>query len=140
MPLKLSLKPDEVVIVNGAVIRNGDRRGVMLLENQARILREKDIMMPEQAKTPAKRAYFAVMQLYLTGDLSGPSYDRAARALSELLGVARNQDDRECIVDVSADLTAGLVYKGLGRCKSLIKSIDGAGFNSAAEQPTAEAG
>lgn len=124
MPLKLSLKPAEVVIVNGAVIRNGERRGVMLLENQARILREKDIMMPEQATTPAKRAYFAIMQLYLTGDLSGPAYDRAARALSELLGVVTDQEDRESIVDVSADLTAGMVYRGLGRCKKLIKRID----------------
>ena len=33
MPLKLSLKPGEKFVVNGAVIQNGDRRGVLLLQN-----------------------------------------------------------------------------------------------------------
>ena len=52
MPLKLSLKPGETFVVNGAVVRNGDRRGVLLLENQARVLREKDILHPRDATTP----------------------------------------------------------------------------------------
>ena len=47
MPLKLSLKPGETFVVNGAVVRNGERRGILLLENRARVLREKDIMQPE---------------------------------------------------------------------------------------------
>ncbi|MEL6322719.1 MAG: flagellar biosynthesis repressor FlbT, partial [Pseudomonadota bacterium] len=75
MPLKLTLKPGETFILNGAVVRNGDRRGVLLLENQARILREKDIMQPEEATTPVRRAYFAIMQMYLTGESDGPPYD-----------------------------------------------------------------
>ena len=44
MPLKLSLKPKEAVVVNGAVLRNGDRRGTILLQNQARVLRQKDVL------------------------------------------------------------------------------------------------
>ena len=79
MPLKLSLKPGETFILNGAVVRNGDRRGVLLLQNQARVLREKDIMQPEDVNTPARRAYFSVMQMYLNGDAEGPSYDRTMR-------------------------------------------------------------
>ena len=50
MPLKLSLKPGETFVVNGAVVRNGDRRGVLLLENRARVLREKDIHLLEDFK------------------------------------------------------------------------------------------
>ena len=71
MPLKLSLKPGETFVVNGAVVRNGDRRGVLLLENQARVLREKDILHPRDATTPATRAYFSVMQMYLLGEADG---------------------------------------------------------------------
>ena len=56
MPLKLSLKPGETFVVNGAVVRNGDRRGVLLLENQARVLREKDILHPADATTPVRHA------------------------------------------------------------------------------------
>ena len=44
MPLKLSLKPNEKIVLNGAVVQNGDRRTTLLLQNKASVLREKDIM------------------------------------------------------------------------------------------------
>ena len=44
MALKLTLKPGERFVVNGAVIANGDRRSSLILHNKAAILREKDIM------------------------------------------------------------------------------------------------
>ena len=46
MPLKLSLKPGEKFVLNGAVVQNGDRRGVLVLQNKASVLREKDILQP----------------------------------------------------------------------------------------------
>jgi flagellar protein FlbT len=36
MPLKLSLKPGEKFVLNGAVVQNGDRRSVLVLQNKAR--------------------------------------------------------------------------------------------------------
>ncbi len=65
MPLKLSLKPGERFVVNGAVLQNGDRRAVLLLQNKASILREKDIIQPEEANTPVRRIYFPIMMMYL---------------------------------------------------------------------------
>ena len=44
MPLKLSLKPGEKFVLNGAVVQNGDRRAVLVLQNKASVLREKDII------------------------------------------------------------------------------------------------
>ena len=35
MALKLSLKPGEKFVLNGAVVQNGDRRGVLILQNRA---------------------------------------------------------------------------------------------------------
>ena len=46
MPLKLSLKPGEKFAINGAVIVNGDRRGTLVVQNHASILRERDILQP----------------------------------------------------------------------------------------------
>ena len=43
VPLKLSLKPGEKFVLNGAVVQNGDRRGVLILQNKASVLREKDM-------------------------------------------------------------------------------------------------
>ena len=65
MPLKLSLRPGERFVVNGAVVQNGDRRGALILQNKASVLREKDIMQPDEAGSPARRIYYPIMLLYL---------------------------------------------------------------------------
>lgn len=118
MPLKLSLKPGETFVVNGAVVRNGDRRGVLLLETQARILREKDILTPAEASTAASRAYFAVMQMYLLGEVDGPLYNQTAEALAGLL--AEMPDASDDILQISADVVSGDLYRALSRCRKLM--------------------
>lgn len=120
MPLKLSLKPGETFVVNGAVVRNGERRGVLLLETQARVLREKDIMQPEDAVSPARRAYFAVMQMYLTGSLEGRDYDEAVAALAEL--ISSGAEEKDAVIAISEDLISGNVYRALGGCRKLINA------------------
>ena len=75
MPLKLSLKPGEKFVLNGAVVQNGDRRGVLILQNKASVLREKDIMQAENAITPARRIYFPVMMMYLDEAGASKFYD-----------------------------------------------------------------
>jgi len=122
MPLKLSLKPGESFVVNGAVVRNGDRRGVLLLENRARVLREKDVMQPEEATTPAKAAYFAVMQMYLLGENTGPLHLQAQEALSALLRTLPKGPSRAPVLAVSAALAAGNLYGALSRCRKLVQS------------------
>ena len=82
MPLKLSLKPGETFVVNGAVVRNGDRRGVLLLENQARVLREKDIQIEKiyYLHEPAvlARAYAALEEAQVA-----PGEDEVVRWLAQ---------------------------------------------------------
>ncbi|MEO0721929.1 MAG: flagellar biosynthesis repressor FlbT [Pseudomonadota bacterium] len=121
MPLKLSLKPGETFVVNGAVVRNGERRGVLLLETQARVLRDKDIMLPEEANSPAREAYFAVMQLYLTGEDSGPRYDAAIDSLAQVLtDDSLNDEEREGVLAVSRAMASGDLYRALGASRKLI--------------------
>lgn len=117
MPLKLSLKPGETFVVNGAVVRNGDRRGVLLLENRARVLREKDILHPEDANTPARRAYFSIMQMYLLGEIDGPAYAQAAESLAGLMASAETDEDRSHVLEISADVCAANLYKALSKCR-----------------------
>jgi flagellar protein FlbT len=68
MPLKLSVSKGEKLIVNGAVIRNDGEGTSLLFENQAQILRQKDILTPETASTPAARVYLALQCAYLFPD------------------------------------------------------------------------
>ncbi len=123
MPLKLSLKPGETFVVNGAVLRNGDRRGVMLLENQARVLREKDILQAEDATTPAARAYFGVMQMYLLGEVDGPTYSQAAEALAALLASCSKQEERDVVIGISADVASANLYRALSRCRRFMPPV-----------------
>ncbi len=58
MALKLSLKPGERFVINGAVIANGDRRSSLILHNRASILREKDIMQEHEADSPPNASIF----------------------------------------------------------------------------------
>ncbi len=64
MGLKVELKPGERFILGECLVTNGDQRTRLLIEGQAPILREKDIMTPEQADTSAKRIYLCVQLMY----------------------------------------------------------------------------
>ncbi|WP_084398420.1 flagellar biosynthesis repressor FlbT [Henriciella aquimarina] len=119
MPLKLSLKPGEAVVVNGAVIRNGERRGTLLLETKARILRERDIIFPDRIRTQAEAAYFAVMQLYLTGETDGAVFDTCIAALADLMEEAPDQASRDKVLDITRAVAAGQIYRGLGAFRKL---------------------
>ena len=55
MPLRIELKPNERLIINGALIRNGDRRSVFMIENQCKFLRESEIIFEAEADTERVR-------------------------------------------------------------------------------------
>jgi flagellar protein FlbT len=63
--LKIRLNPDERILVGGAVIRNGSTAAVILLENTVPVLREKDILSPERAKTACQQLYLAIQLMYI---------------------------------------------------------------------------
>jgi len=65
MALKITLKPGEKLIVGGAVITNGETNTKLMIENSVPILREKDIMAEEQARTPCRRIYFVIQLMYI---------------------------------------------------------------------------
>jgi flagellar protein FlbT len=67
MALKVELKPHERIIIGSCVITNTDQRARLLIEGEkVPILREKDILTPETADTPAKLIYLAVQLMYIS--------------------------------------------------------------------------
>ena len=124
MPLKLSLKPGEKFVLNGAVVQNGDRRGVLVLQNKASVLREKDIMQPDQATTPARRIYFPVMMMYLDESGAERQYEEFATRLTEFMGVVRNPDVLSDCIAISKHVMAREYYKALMLSRKLIEYED----------------
>lgn len=138
MPLKLSLKPGERFVLNGAVVQNGDRRGVLVLQNKASVLREKDIMQPDEANTPARRIYFPVMMMYLEGAVSPRLYDEFALRLTEFMGAVRNPAVQAECVSTSRHVIAQDFYKALMSARKLVDYEEGlnvaAGVQSGVDQ------
>ncbi len=66
MALKLTLKPNERMIIGGTVVANGGKTGCSLVvENKTPILRQKDIMTEKEANSPCRRIYFAIQLMYI---------------------------------------------------------------------------
>ena len=66
--LVLKLGPKERVLINGAVIENGDKRSrLSIMTPNANILRLRDAIHPEEVNTPVRRVCY-IAQLVLSGD------------------------------------------------------------------------
>ena len=136
MPLKLSLKPGEKFVLNGAVVQNGDRRGVLILQNKASVLREKDIMQVDEVTTPARRIYFPVMMMYLDEAGAPKFYDEFVRRLNEFMNAIRHPEILADCVAISKHTMAKEYYKALMLCRKLIDYEDERLGNVAAGLPT----
>jgi flagellar protein FlbT len=69
MALKVELKPHERIIIGACVITNTDQRARLLIDgDNIPVLREKDILTPATADTPAKLVYLAVQLMYISPD------------------------------------------------------------------------
>ncbi len=119
MPLKLSLKPGEKFVLNGAVLTNGDKRTSLVIQNKACVLREKDIMQPQDANTPARRIYVPIMMMYLDSDASDQYYNEFALRMTEFMGAISNREALANCIDISRDVMSGDYYKALMTCRKL---------------------
>ena len=68
MALKIELKPNERILIGESVITNCDHKAWLVIEGGSPILREKDVLTPKHADTPAKRIYLAVQLMYTSRD------------------------------------------------------------------------
>lgn len=66
MALKITLKPDERMIIGGAVVTNKNNSACkILVENNIPILRQKDILNEDQADSPCRKIYFIIQLMYI---------------------------------------------------------------------------
>ncbi len=123
--LVLKLSPKERVLINGAVIENGDRRSrLSIMTPDAHILRLRDAVHPEDATTPVRRACFA-LQLVLSGD-STPEKARKGllRQIEELSQVFQDTDSRRILAEASEATIGDQHYRALKALRSMIPRED----------------
>ena len=67
--LILKLAAGEKVVINGALLENGDKpSSLRIADSSARVLRCRDALKPDEVDTPVKQVYYAI-QLIITGDV-----------------------------------------------------------------------
>lgn len=123
--LILKLGPKERVLINGAVIENGDRRSrLAIMTPDANVLRLRDAIHPEDAKTPVRRICYAV-QLVLSGDSDAKDLRFSLlRQVEDLSQVFVDPDSRRHLDDASAALLENNHYRCLKALRTLIPRED----------------
>ncbi len=124
MALKLTLKPGEKFVVNGAVIANGDRRSTVIVQNKVSILREKDILQEEEVTTPARHIYFPIMLMYLEQGTGNKYYEQFVLRMTEFMNVVEDPETLALCVEISSNVMKQNYYKALMTCKKLFAYED----------------
>lgn len=117
MSLKVELKPGERIIIGDCVVTNTDQRTRLLIDGQAPILREKDILTASLADTPAKRIYYAVQLMYVSKDPQS-HHQAYFELVRDILGAAPST--WPYIEGINNHILTGEPYKALKAAKKLI--------------------
>lgn len=119
--LVLKLGPHERVLINGAVIENGDRRArLAVMTPNAHILRLRDAIHPDEVTTPVRRVCY-VAQLVLSGDVS-PEEARAQllRGIEQLSQVLTDRDSRIQLAAATRAVIGQQFYQALKSLRLLL--------------------
>ncbi len=118
MALKVELKPHERIIIGSSVITNTDQRARLLIEGEnVPILREKDILTPQTADTPAKLVYLAVQLMYISADPQS-NQDIYFNLMREI--VAAVPSAWPIIEEINNHILSGELYRALKEARKLI--------------------
>lgn len=116
--LKISLKPNEKIYINGAVIRV-DRKVTVELMNDVQFLLESHVLQVDEASTPLKQVYFILQVILMNPAGAVEARDLFRRSLPLLL--ASFEDARICAALKQIDRMVGedRIYEALKAIRSL---------------------
>lgn len=119
--LVLKLAPNERVLINGAVIENGDRRSRISIKTpNVNVLRLRDAIHPDAATTPVARACY-IAQLMLSGDTDTAIGRRdLILAIEQLSQVFDDRDSRILLAEASEHAVQDNPYQAMRRLRELL--------------------
>ena len=119
--LVLKLGPHERVLINGAVVENGDKRSrLAIVTPNANILRLRDAIHPQEANTPVNRVCY-IAQLVLTGDATaGDTRQQLLRGIEQMSQVLTDYDSRTQLNLATKAVLEDQHYQALKALRSLL--------------------
>jgi flagellar protein FlbT len=119
--LAVKLKPGERLVVNGAVLHNGNTRNVLYFANRASILRERDVMQVEQAVTPTSRVYYVVQLMLLNPeDVQSTYIVTFEQLMAPLLRTFKSPPILKALTDCVHWVGEGDYYKALAALRPVL--------------------
>ena len=117
MSLKVELKPGERLIIGSCVVTNSDQRTRLTIDGRLPILREKDILKPEEANTTAKLIYLAVQLMYLEGSFQASRTEYFSLVNAMAMTVPKSIP---ILDEINNEILTNNLYKALKASKKLI--------------------
>ncbi|HLL28368.1 MAG TPA: flagellar biosynthesis repressor FlbT [Xanthobacteraceae bacterium] len=117
MGLRVELKPGERIIIGDSVVTNGDQRTRLIIEGDAPILREKDVLTFDSSDTPCKKIYLAVQLMYLSREPQ-KHHELYFQLIKDVLAAAPST--RPYIERISNHILTNSFYKALKETHLLI--------------------
>ncbi len=117
MSLKVELRPGEQIIIGESVITNDNQRTRLYIDGDAPILREKDIMTPAKANSPAKRIYLLIQLMYLAKSVDHLQ-DEYLTFVKDL--IEASPSSTPYVSRISHEMIQGNLYRALKEARNLI--------------------
>ncbi|MFO1112960.1 MAG: flagellar biosynthesis repressor FlbT [Rhodospirillales bacterium] len=115
----IHLKKGARVIINGAVVENASGRTVsFLVKNEAAILRDSDVLQPEEASSPATRVYFTLQCAYLFPKERAAHRAQFEELIASYLEAAPSATP--LVAAIRAAAADGNVYEALKQARKLL--------------------
>ncbi|MDG4895884.1 MULTISPECIES: flagellar biosynthesis repressor FlbT [unclassified Mesorhizobium] len=116
--LKISLKPNEKIYINGAVIRV-DRKVTIELMNDVQFLLESHVIQADQASTPLRQLYFVVQIMLINPAGAAEARDMFRRSLPMLIASFDNQDICNSLKQIDRMVGEDEIYEALKAIRAL---------------------
>ncbi|TIV75573.1 MAG: flagellar biosynthesis repressor FlbT [Mesorhizobium sp.] len=116
--LKISLKPNEKIYINGAVIRV-DRKVTIELMNDVQFLLESHVIQADQASTPLRQLYFIVQIMLINPAGAAEARDVFRRSLPMLIASFDNQDICNSLKQIDRMVGEDEIYEALKAIRAL---------------------
>jgi flagellar biosynthesis repressor protein FlbT len=123
MPLKIKMKPDEEIIVNGCVIKNGSKGAMLSIENYADVIRGKDILQQEEATTPIREVYYLIQSALIYSKAREQIVPHIQQRLADLVHVVSGSN-QGLIFEAANNVSAMQYYKALTCIRSIMREED----------------
>ncbi|TPN82668.1 flagellar biosynthesis repressor FlbT [Mesorhizobium sp. CU2] len=116
--LKISLKPNEKIYINGAVIRV-DRKVTLELMNDVQFLLESHVIQADQASTPLRQLYFIVQIMLINPVGAAEARDMFRRSLPMLIASFYNPDICKALKQIDRMVGEDEIYEALKAIRAL---------------------